>query len=150
MLARALRVKAVAVRMVEKSLLKAPAPWQTLKAAAAFAAAFGTLNNERHSVERKHWDEAEHMAHEEGDLIARLWREVRPVLKSRIRMFDVSSCGPRYDEALRIAELIGLDQAALLEDAENAVPGKAPKPSGDLDIGKAKRANAKARRKEDL
>lgn len=122
---RELRVKAAAVRMVEKALKAAPPPWQTVQAAAGFAVVFGTRDNERHRPDADTWERCEILCQsDETAIVLGAWNRVRPVLSNRIRMWDVQGCEPQYDEALRVAELIGLDQAALLQDADRAVPGR--------------------------
>ena len=133
-----LRRKAHVIREVAKALDKAPQPFKGDEIQMlAFVAAFGTYSRET-GPRSQEWNEYKKVQ-PIAEFMAEVWKQqIRPVLSKRLRFFDVQGCDHFHAEALRVAELIGLDVAELEAAAALALPGK----SGD------KKADAKQKAKK--
>ena len=125
----AMRRKAWVVKYVEKALMAkdAECPLQTVKAVAAFVAAFGVESSERYAgSSSRPWSQAGTLSKATDDVVRKmLWEKVRPVLKARLRYFTVGDCKTQYEDALEQGALLGLgNEARLMNLAEAALPGK--------------------------
>ncbi len=121
----ALRRKAHVIRTVAKALEKSESPWSAVLTAAVFALHFGTIRNQDRESRSQEWDDCEVACDApQSMIIDGLWKAVRPVFARRLRFFDVSSCEPAYNVALRVAKLIQLKCEDLDATAEAAFPGK--------------------------
>ena len=129
---RADRVKAQLIRLVTKELGKADCPFTTLHSAAAFVVTFGTHGMLVYQPRQEDWDlfQVNNAATEDAVRKA-LWERVRTVLARRLRFFAVVGCTNVYEEALRIADLLGLGQDVWIGMAEQSVPGKPVVKSAD-------------------
>lgn len=90
----------------------------------AFAAAFGTASCHRF-VSDDSWKRYEgYLADESGAQAEReLWGGVADTLQERLKFYTPSACKPQFDEALRVANLLGLaGEQDLMTLAEEAIP----------------------------
>lgn len=126
-----LRRKAWVIEYVAAAMDKQKtAPAMKLDYAAALVSVIGTHNSTRWASRKtSSWDAINALnASGEGGIMQKLWKQVQPILATRLSYQAVVDCEPQYIEALAQAELLGLgNEAALMPLAVNALPDKSAK-----------------------